>query len=154
MKLIVVNNWSASLDFFFFAHWIAWLDRWGRDRCLDHPWFSRGKKNRWMNEWMTPPPKPMMGHDYEHQRHPQFKQVCSWNNHFSVHLFPFLFTAPPSALGIMSKSYWALTLGCCLNIQTLLSCCRHAHTRERFFTDGLLIGPSHACVCMIEGLTM
>ncbi|KAG7224239.1 hypothetical protein INR49_000482 [Caranx melampygus] len=52
-------------------------------------------------------PDTTMGPDcsVEHQSQPQFKQVCSCNNHYSVHLSPFLFTAPPSALGIMSKSH-------------------------------------------------
>lgn len=56
----------------------------------------------------------------------------------------------------MSKSCGALTLGCCLNIKTdapflLLEVFMAG---EIFFTYGLLRGPSHACVCMIQGFTM
>lgn len=93
---------------------------------------------------------------------PQFKWACSCIDHLTLsfisthHTFRYhLLAVPPSALFIMSKSFWALTLGCCLYIKTdtpllLLKC----SWQGRFFTYRLLRGPSHACVCMIQGFTM
>lgn len=108
---------------------------------------------------------PAMGHDssVKPQRLPQFKWACSCIDHLTLsfisthHTFRYhlLLAVPPSALFIMSKSFWALTLGCCLYIKTdtpllLLKC----SWQGRFFTYRLLRGPSHACVCMIQGFTM